>query len=181
MGLLDLVFPRRCLGCGAAANELCERCRGGLSRIEPPLCERCGAPTAWPVARCAECAGRRIAFTSARAAVVYDEAIRRFVAGWKERGLRRLAGLAAELIVESIEVPAAAVLTFVPPDVERLRKRGYHPAERLARELAERWELPVSWLLLRPRAAPRQRGLPLAERRATSEELSGRAPTRRPR
>ena len=62
----------------------------GLRRIPPPLCERCGAPTAWPVRRCGECAGRRLAFASARAAIVYDEPARALVRSWKERGLRGL-------------------------------------------------------------------------------------------
>jgi predicted amidophosphoribosyltransferase len=165
VGLLDLVFPRQCLGCGEPAAELCLRCRDGLLRIRPPLCERCGAPTAWPVERCAQCARKRLAFASARSAVCYDETVRRLVAGWKERGLRRLADLAAELVQESIERPAGVVMTFVPPDRDRTLKRGHHPAERLARGLAELWDLSVEPLLVRPHSGPPQRGLPLAERR----------------
>ena len=165
MGLLDLVFPRSCLGCGEPAEELCARCRAGLVRIRPPLCERCGNPTAWPLARCVQCAGRRVGFAVARSAVAYDETVRRLAAGWKERGLRRVAELAAEIVCESIDRPEGTVVTFVPPDRDRTLERGHHPAERLARALAERWELPVEALLSRPRSGPRQRGLALAERR----------------
>src|SRR5205814_802857 len=109
---------------------------------------------------------RRLAFGSARAAVAYEGAVRALVAAWKERGLRRLAALAAELVVEAVPRPAVTALTFVPPDGDRSRRRGHHPAERLARELGERWELPVEPLLRRARPVKRQRGLPLAERRA---------------
>ena len=165
MGLLDLVFPRACLGCGEPADELCSGCRARLIRIRPPLCERCGYPTAWPVVRCSQCARRRVAFTVARSAVGYDETVRRLVAAWKERGLRRVADIAAELVHEGLERPDGAVVTFVPPDRDRTLERGHHPAERLARCLAERWELPVEALLTRPGAAPRQRGLTLVERR----------------
>jgi len=181
VGLLDLVLPVRCVGCGDHGATLCARCRDGLTRIRAPVCERCGAPTAWPVSRCAECAGRRIAFVSARAAVVYDETVKRLVAGWKEHGLRRLAELAAELVVESVPRPDGVALAFVPPDWDRTLKRGHHPAERLARELAERWELPVTALLARPRAAQRQRGLALTERRrnvAGAFEPAGQSPPR---
>ena len=66
-------------------------CRASLIRLAPPLCARCGAPGAWPVRRCAECSGRRLAFATARAAILYDEPARRLVLAWKERGLRRLA------------------------------------------------------------------------------------------
>ena len=163
--MLDLLLPQRCLVCGAGGAQLCAGCRARLPRLEPPLCERCGAPTAWPVARCRECAGRRLAFATARAAVAYDDGVRRLVAGWKERGLRRLADAAAEVVRERLPCPAVAVLTFVPADEGRRLHRGHHPAERLARALAAGWELPCEPLLERARTAPRQRGLPLAARR----------------
>src|SRR5574340_703762 len=103
-------------------------CRADLQRIEPPLCARCGAPTAWPVERCLECAGRRLGFTSARAAVGYDDAARRLVHAWKERGLRRLAAEAAQLVAERVPAPEVDALTFVPADRARRLKRGHNPA-----------------------------------------------------
>ena len=163
--LLDLLLPKRCAVCGAGGDQLCAVCRERLPRLEPPLCDRCGAPTAWPVARCRECTGRRLAFASARAAVAYDDDIRRLVRAWKERGLRRLAAEAAEVLVGVLPPPSSSVLTFVPPDRARSLQRGHHPAERLAQELGERWSLPVLPLVARTRPASRQRGLALADRR----------------
>jgi len=163
--LLELLLPQRCVVCGAGGSQLCPRCRDGLPRLEGPLCARCGAPTAWPVARCSECAGRRLAFAQARAAVEYDDAVRAVVSAWKERGLRTLAREAARLVYETVPRPDALALTFIPPDGDRSVKRGHHPAERLADGLAERWQLPVRPLLARAREVRRQRGLPLAERR----------------
>jgi predicted amidophosphoribosyltransferase len=165
MRLLDLVLPQRCLVCGTGGELVCPRCHVALPRIAGPLCARCGAPTAWPVSRCRECSGRRVAFASAHAAVAYDAAVRAVIAAWKERGLRRLASLAAELVVEQVARPDVVALGFVPPDRDRSRWQGHHPAERLAAELAERWQLPVLPLLERTRALRRQRGLSLADRR----------------
>ena len=164
--MLELLLPQRCLVCSVQGIQVCERCRAGLPRIVAPLCERCGAPTAWPVARCAECSGRRLAFASARGAVAYDAAVRALVREWKERGLRRLAGLAADLVAGTVERPDAAVLVPVPADRDRSLKRGHEPATQLACELGRRWELPVERLLRRTRAGPRQRGLSHADRRA---------------
>lgn len=162
--MFDLLLPQRCLVCGRGGEQLCRPCRGRLRRLEPPLCERCGAPVAWPVRRCRECAGRRLAFASARAAVVYDEPVRLLVAGWKERGLRRLADAAAALVAERLPRPDATVVTFVPADPDRRLRRGHHPAERLARSLAQRWELPCAMVLART-SGKRQRGRSVAERR----------------
>jgi ComF family protein len=163
--VLDLLLPQRCVVCEAGGSQLCAGCRDDLPRIEPPLCARCGAPVAWPVERCRECAGRRIAFATARAAVGYDEAARRFVHSWKERGLRRLAVEAATLVVERLSPPHVDVITFVPSDRTRRLERGHNPAERLAHELARCWELSCEPLLERARGG-RQRGATATERRS---------------
>jgi ComF family protein len=179
--LLDLLLPGRCVVCGVGGAQLCAGCRESLPRLEPPYCERCGASTAWPVARCRECSGRRLAFVSARSAVAYDEQTRRLVTAWKERGLRRLAVDAADLIAETLLSPRATVLAFVPPDRERVLTRGYHPAERLAHELGERWELPVRRLVARTRSVRHQQGLTLPQRRrnvAGAFAPAAAAPTR---
>lgn len=162
--MLELLLPQRCLVCGRGGAQLCLVCRDALPRLEPPLCERCGAPTAWPVRRCRECAGRRLAFASARAAIAYDEPARLLVAGWKERGLRGLAAEAAGLVAERVPVPDALGVTFVPADPERRLRRGHNPAGRLAAELAARWCLPCAALLARGHRGP-QRGSSLANRR----------------
>lgn len=163
--LLDLLLPTRCVICMWVGSEVCDRCRAALPRLGAPLCERCGAPTAWPVARCRECAGRRLAFASARAAVAYDESVRTLVSAWKERGLRRIATVAAELVVATLERPGVDALVPVPPDPERTLRRGHHPASRLADELGRRWQLPAVAALGRTRSVERQRGLDLAARR----------------
>ncbi len=66
--------------------------------------------------------------------MAYDGAVPALVAAWKERGLRRLAVLAGELVAETVPRLDVAALAFVPPDHDRNLRRGHHPAERLARE-----------------------------------------------
>jgi predicted amidophosphoribosyltransferase len=97
--------------------------------------------------------------------VAYDDAARLLVAAWKERGLRKLAELAAELVCEVVARPRAYTLTFVPADPNRRLDRGHNPAERLAIEIGARWDLPVVSLLSRSHGIAPQRGLPLVERR----------------
>jgi ComF family protein len=163
--VLDLLLPQRCLVCRHPGAQVCETCTSALRRIAPPWCERCGTPTVWPVPRCAECSGRRLAFASARAAVEYDAPVRRIVTAWKERGLRRLAAWAARVVVEHVQLPRADCLVFVPPDRDRHLRRGHHPAEQLAVQLADAWDCSVEPLLVRVRGSPRQRELTRSERR----------------
>jgi len=181
MALLDTVFPQRCLGCGRSGGVVCPSCLAGLPVLGPPLCERCGAPTAWPVERCRECAGRRLAFGRARAAVGYDAVVALLVRGWKERGLRRLVVLAADAVLETVERPDVGALVWVPAVADRSLRRGHSTAEALARELGRRWQLEPAPLLARTRTARPQRGL---DRRARRGNVAGafraraRAPTR---
>ena len=149
--------------------------------LSGPRCRLCGAPTRWPVDRCRECSGRRPAFASARSAVAYDGPARALVAAWKERGVRRAATLAAELVVAHVERPQADVIAYIPPDPARQLGRATHPAQTLAATLAARWHLAPGPTLRRTRRAGRQAGLVLADRRRNvrglfaAEPASGRA------
>jgi len=133
--------------------------------VLPPFCARCGAPTAWPVEQCRECAGRRLAFASAVSGIAYTGAAPPYVRAWKERGLRHLARPAAELIGELVARPDADVITHVPPNAVRQLMRSTHPAAGLARELGTIWGIGARPLLTRARLTPRQAGTPLAGRR----------------
>jgi ComF family protein len=179
--LLDLVFPRRCVVCGWDGESLCPTCHRSLRRLDGTMCRRCGAPTEWPVERCRECGGRRLAFARARAAVAYDDSAKRLVAAWKERGQRTLATVAAAVVEDVIPRPSAYTVTFVPADHGRLLERGHNPAQRLALELGDRWQLPTVALLRRRFGVPRQKGLALADRRRNVRgvfEPTGPAPAR---
>ena len=179
--LLDLVLPRRCVSCARLGEDLCSGCRAALPLLLGARCDRCGAPTAWPVLRCRECAGRRLAFASARAAVAYAPPVPAVVAAWKERGLRRLGARAADVVCDRLARPPVDALAFIPADGDRSVRRGHHPAERLARELGRRWDLPVIGSLGRARVPKQQRGLTLPERRrnvAGAFSARGRVPRR---
>jgi predicted amidophosphoribosyltransferase len=177
---LDFILPQRCAVCARIGEAVCATCLAALVRIVPPWCERCGTPGPWPVRRCAECAGRRLAFAAARAALVYDVRARTLIRSWKEHGRRDVAEAAADLIVRGLSPPAAPMLTFVPADADRRLRRGHAPPAGLARELGRRWRLPVEPLLERTRPVAPQRGLGLAARRrnvAGAFAARARAPT----
>ena len=180
MDVLQLLLPRRCGVCGRIGESACSECLRRLVRCLPPLCERCGAPGPWPVRRCAECSGRRLAFASARAALVYEARTRAFVSAWKERGRRDLAALAVSIVSESVSRPDADIITFVPGDRDRGLRRGHAPAAALAAGLAEVWELPLHELLARRPGIGRQRDLPRADRRRNvAHAFTARGPVSR--
>jgi len=163
--LRSLLLPSSCVVCSSPGEELCAACAGSLTVVGTVRCARCGTPTVVPVERCRECAGRRLAFATARAAVVYDARARALVRAWKEHGVRRLARRAAELILEEVPRPDVSALAAIPADTARSLRRGRHPAEQLAELLARAWDIPLETTLTRVRSLPRQRGLTVVERR----------------
>ncbi|NLE21284.1 MAG: ComF family protein [Actinobacteria bacterium] len=185
-GLLDLVFPRRCVVCGRSGGWLCDGCAVGLRPLPDDRCGRCGAPLrragrparpARPGAlgrrmpACRECAGRDLAFSSASAAFCYDGPARALVTACKFRALRtladELAGRAAPAFAPvAAQAGAGAVVTSVPAHRDHRLDRGFDLAESLARRLAADAGLAYAPLLRRVRHGSRQSGLDRASRAA---------------
>ncbi|MDP6708581.1 MAG: ComF family protein [Alphaproteobacteria bacterium] len=171
---LDLLLPPQCLNCRGPVDRqglLCAACWQGIAFIAPPYCACCGLPFAYdegPDAVCGGCAARAPAFARARAAMVYDDASRALVLGFKhgdrlEAGApfgRWLARAGAELLAD------AELIVPVPLHRWRLWRRRYNQAAVLAQALARASGLEVlPDLLIRRRATASQHGLSRSERR----------------
>jgi ComF family protein len=164
---LDLLLPPRCLGCGALVDQtgaLCPTCWSGLSFIAAPQCDRCGLPFAFAVAeraRCAACLADPPPFARARAVLVYDDASRRLILGFKHADRteaapafgRWLARAGAPLLAD------ADLVAPVPLHRWRLFRRRYNQAALLAHAVGRVAQRPVvADLIVRRRATPTQGG-----------------------
>ena len=151
---------------GAPPWLICDDCLRSLTLLRAPLCERCGAPTAWPVARCGECCRPPPRVHVCPGSGCLRECAR---AGSSARG--RSAASASwhpwppTSSRQSCAAPVADVITCIPPDGDRSLRRGRQPAADLADELAVRWHVDVAPLLTRTRAVTQQTGLTRSERR----------------
>lgn len=147
--LLDVMFPKRCAGCGSGPWPFCDACRSELVVLSTPWCERCGAPAARPVAACRDCPPDAIAI--ARAPFGFDGPIRRSIHRLKFGGWRAVAdalgGAMAQAWAEVAWTPSA--VTWVPLSRERLAARGYDQARALARAVAPRLGVPAVPLVRR--------------------------------
>jgi len=148
--MLDLLFPKRCAGCGSGAWPFCASCRAKLVVLAQPWCERCGAPSVRSVAGCRDCPPESIAL--ARAPFGFDGPVRRAVHRLKFAGWRPVAGALAEAMVRVWEVESiqtADLVTWVPLSRDRLAARGYDQARSLARAVAPALGLSSAALLRR--------------------------------
>jgi ComF family protein len=159
MGLLELLLPGACAGCGRYGELLCSACVAGL-RPASAAADRFAAADPGIVIG--------DAMELAVAAFIHEGTMRRILQRLKYGGAGRLAtplARAAEpALRELVSQSGPASLVPVPVHATRRRQRGYNQAELLARELSLVVGLPVLDLLVRHRPTTRQHGLGRAAR-----------------
>jgi predicted amidophosphoribosyltransferase len=180
--LLDLIAPVRCLRCGLGGDELCALCADLVSVIEPPLCDRCGAPAVAHVGMCERCRGLE-GFGRARSLVAYAEPARALTLALKRRGRPALAQtvgrLLADLAVAHGLVRGAETVTFVPAGSRALHA-GFDHAELIASGVSGALGAPMRRVLVRTGDGPRQADVSFTARRRNAagrfaaRDVSGR-------
>ena len=160
MGLLELLLPPACAGCGRYGELFCARCRRTLRPARTPDDRFSAADPGIVVGEMLELA---------MAAFVHEGAMRRALQRLKYGGAARLAACLADLsqpaFVDLLHLgDHRPVVVPVPVHLDRLRQRGYNQAALLARELAAWNGVSVAESLVRVRPTTRQHGLGRAAR-----------------
>jgi len=179
-GVLSLIYPPTCSGCGCATADpgaLCPACWSGLRLIEEPVCQRYGTPFALDLGVGPLLSPRAIAdppaFERARAVALYHGVARSLIHRLKYEDRLDLAGVMARMMVASGRalVADAECLVPVPLHRGRLWRRRFNQAALLGRVIATQADLDFApAALIRIRATRPQVGL---SRAARAENLSG--------
>ncbi|RUP18269.1 ComF family protein [Methylobacterium sp.] len=179
-GVVSLVYPPTCAGCGSATADpgaFCPSCWSSLRLIEEPVCQRYGTPFALDLGVGPLVSPRAIAeppvFGRARAVALYDAVARRIVHRLKYEDRLDLAGVMARMMAASGRtlIAEAECLVPVPLHRGRLWRRRFNQSALLARAIAASAGRPcVATALVRVRATRSQVGL---SRAARAENLSG--------
>jgi ComF family protein len=162
-GLLELIFPHFCLGCGKRGVIICEDCLQGVKKIKNP-CQLCGAPRQGPI--CYFCKDLNLHFDGARAGGLYEGVLREMLLAFKFRGLVEVEKVLTDLMVKAIP-PYWQIdcVIPVPPHKESLKERGYSTSLILGAGVATSLSLPFFPSLLEwRREVKRQVGLGRQER-----------------
>jgi len=177
--IVGVLYPPRCLLCGAALPGiaiLCDRCEERLPPLSGPRCSRCGESLEDPVADlCVACGTRDRGFDAAHALGPYDSGWGDLVRALKfdrERAVARdlARRLAMELVAISGGRPPIDRITYVPMHRADRRARGFNQARLLARGVGRRLHVPVVRMVRKVRRTPPQAQLSARERR---ENLRG--------
>ena len=149
---LDLLFPPRCVSCGARGAWLCPSCTDEILFFEPP----------WP-----PLLDEIHPLQDVRAAAHLNGPLRQAIHRFKYGGLRALSPVLGEMLYDCWDAgpwPVEAIVP-VPLHPQRQRERGYNQSALLARELARHTGLAVvEGTLLRITPTPPQVGLKAIER-----------------
>jgi ComF family protein len=160
--------------------------RAALAILAPPSCCVCSGPARAEAALCPRCARalslarpQRVAVAGADwalAAAPYERLAGPLVAALKFRGRLALAApIGAALAAAAGPLLEGATLVPVPAAPRRRRRRGFDPAEEIARALAGAAERPLARCLRRANG-PRQVGRARRERLASPPRVRVRGP-----
>lgn len=170
--LLDLIFPRRCGGCGKPGREWCDACRAQIRAVGSSICPHCGRPQPQS-AVCPHCRHTPLEINGIRSAVMFEGPAREAIHHLKYNGRTSLAEPLGDLLIESWQANPlpADMLVPVPLHQARLRERGYNQSALLGKRLAQATGLPlIEPALRRVKATVPQITLTAAERKANVQD-----------
>ena len=133
--LLDVIFPRFCVGCGWFGKYICEQCEPRIEYYEPQTCPYCELPSPFGLThpRCQKAWGLDGMFILAH----YQGIIPRIIHSVKYRNQFALLGEIAELI--KLKYHGKFIFDYlvpVPLSKKREEKRGYNQAKKFAEKLS---------------------------------------------
>ena len=175
MGVLDFVFPKKCVSCKRAGDYVCANCFTYLSFNNGQICLVCNKNSINGLTH-PGCVGR-FTIDGSFSSLTYNPIAKKLIYRFKYKPfLLDLQGLLSELfyegliqnetLIKTIEQFSNETIVLVPVPLHKskLRKRGYNQAEILAKGLSERLGIPIENVLLRVKNTKTQVGLDKKER-----------------
>ena len=153
--LLDLFFPKFCLGCQKEGTYLCDDCRGILDICEFNYC-LCDRPSRLlpeqKTGKCQKCQDKKL--SGLYFALPYKDKIltKRLIYQFKYQPyLKDLAETLSSILIEHFiktgkntnEIWENSVLIPIPLNKKKFKERGYNQSEELAKELSKILQVPV--------------------------------------
>lgn len=179
-GILDLIFPRYCLGCNREADLnsnlqnswFCKTCLSKIVKVRSQVCPQCHHLSLQGT-YCPRCKKDK-ALKGIICTTYYEEgALKELVHNLKYNGVTELVPLLGQMMIESLQDNLKYenyILTFTPLHFMRQATRGYNQAQLLAEYIGQSLGIEVQNILVKTRATKRQVELQGSSRR---KNLSG--------
>lgn len=156
--LLDLVYPKYCIGCKKLGEYLCPNCFANIKFSTRNICAKCQRPSIDGLTH-PKCQNPYM-IDGIVAGVEYRGIIKKLIYQMKYKPhVKDLARPASALLYEALIQNESAMMFLTPETViasvplsrERQAKRGYNQSEEIAKSLSTRLGLPYKRLLKRTR------------------------------
>lgn len=174
MSLLDLLFPKKCLQCGAGSLYLCQKCIDRV-RLAKQVCVECQRPAIDGITHvgCLRSLGLHGCLSGFEYKWVIKKAIKSIKYRFASDMAEEIAGLLVTHLQKNVNaLPKESVLVPIPLHKKRQNWRGFNQAEELGRVVAKKmgWPL-VSDLLIRTRSTVPQVDLEGDQRRSNVQGI----------
>ncbi len=163
MNVLDLLFPKRCLGCRKFGSYICPDCFIKLSFADKQICAVCNRPAIDGITH-PGCIGK-YTLDGVIASMSYAGLMKKLLYQFKYKPhVTDLTDTLSELFFDGLiqneqfyrVLHQKPILVPIPLHKERLRSRGYNQATILAHALSKKLSLPVREILLRQKKTESQ-------------------------
>jgi competence protein ComFC len=153
MHILDIFFPKRCVGCKRVGRYICSACAGGIKHIDQPICPVCEKP-AIDGATHPRCKGK-YTVDGLTSFFRYDGVVKKAIKAIKYRFVSDISSECISLIPEEMFAelrvlnPTPSYMIPIPLHTARFNERGFNQAEVLGIYIASRLQIPIRADILR--------------------------------
>ena len=166
MDLLDLIFPKRCVSCGAFGKYICNKCFAKIEFVEKPICPICQRQAIGGKTH-PRCTGK-FRLDCLVVACKYKGPIKLAIRKVKYKWVYDIEKVLVNLLASQIwkfDLPQDSILIPIPLSKKRKNWRGFNQAEILAKTLSKKFNVSYSASLIRMIDTRTQVGLTKEERR----------------
>ncbi len=180
MGILDVLFPKKCIGCRKVEDYVCPNCFVKISLDVKLLCLVCGENSLNGLTH-PGCISK-FAIDGAFCGIVYQGIVKKLLYQFKYPPyISQLGETLSELLYESLiqqqsfmhAIQHAAIFVPIPLSSKKRRSRGYNQSRIIADSLSKKLDIPVIDCLIRQKETIPQYGLKREERRENMKGAFG--------
>lgn len=173
------LFPENitCDLCGAELTAetrypLCAACMEKLPVVGEHICKQCGVEIDDEADYCLRCQRVESRFDKNRSPLLYEGAAKGLIYAFKFAGKKYISNTLGAMMADCYLSRGmnADVIAFVPMSRKELRNRGFNQSELLAKNVAQRLNIPLYEALLKTKDTYQQKALTFKER---AENLKG--------
>ena len=144
-GLLSLVAPHLCSGCGRVGSLLCTDCKSDIIQHPFSRCLVCQKPSNGKI-----CVKHHSPYAYAWVVGERRDTLQRLVGSFKFQNAKAGAQILAQLLDERVPtLPTETIIVPIPTISSHIRERGYDHAQLIAEHFAKRRKLPLQSLIER--------------------------------